>query len=150
MDLSPGDLVIALRRATVHLAVQGERFARAHGMNLIDVRALVVLRDLDRERTPATPGELGRRLGLASASATQLVDRLARKGLVVREPDPGDRRRVLVALTDAATASGIGTFGPLLEGVREIAGGYGPQERAVIAAFLAQVAELELGPDPAG
>lgn len=33
-------------------------------------------------------------------SITQIVDRLAKLGLVKREPDPRDRRMVLIAMTD--------------------------------------------------
>jgi DNA-binding MarR family transcriptional regulator len=33
-------------------------------------------------------------------SITQLVDRLAREGLVTREADPRDRRKVRIALTE--------------------------------------------------
>jgi DNA-binding MarR family transcriptional regulator len=41
------------------------------------------------------------RLVMHPATLGQLLDRLARRGLVAVEPDPGDRRRRLVALTDA-------------------------------------------------
>jgi DNA-binding MarR family transcriptional regulator len=39
--------------------------------------------------------------GIAQPSMTSLVTGLERAGLVERRPDPGDRRVVLVALTDA-------------------------------------------------
>lgn len=39
--------------------------------------------------------------GVAQPSMTQLVQRLERQGLVERNRDPGDRRLVLVGITDA-------------------------------------------------
>lgn len=45
-------------------------------------------------------GMLAERLLVRQHSAVELVDRLSRLGLVARHPDPHDRRRVLVALTE--------------------------------------------------
>lgn len=48
---------------------------------------------------PLPPSLLVKRLGIASASVTALLDRLETAGLVERQPNPADRRSVLVALT---------------------------------------------------
>lgn len=44
--------------------------------------------------------ELSDRLHIAPRSATEVVDALEERGLARRGPDPGDRRAVLVALTE--------------------------------------------------
>jgi DNA-binding MarR family transcriptional regulator len=44
--------------------------------------------------------ELAQQLRIAPRSATEVVDALEEKGLVVRAPDPADRRATLVRLTD--------------------------------------------------
>jgi DNA-binding MarR family transcriptional regulator len=46
-----------------------------------------------------SPTRLGRGLMLSSAGVTSRLDRLERRGLVVRLPDPEDRRGVIVELT---------------------------------------------------
>jgi DNA-binding MarR family transcriptional regulator len=46
-----------------------------------------------------TPSELAERLGIARPTASRLVDRLVRQGLVARRTDDGDRRRVTLRLT---------------------------------------------------
>ncbi len=46
-----------------------------------------------------TPGFLASRLNLENSSMTGLLDRLEKKGLLVREPNPNDRRGILVFLT---------------------------------------------------
>lgn len=60
-------------------------------------------------RGPHSIGALAEALGVSRPAVTQLVDRLARFGLVERRPDPEDRRVVLVdfAATDRETARRI-------------------------------------------
>jgi len=48
-----------------------------------------------------TPSELMAATQVASGTVTNRIDRLATRGLVTREPDPRDRRGVLVRLTTA-------------------------------------------------
>lgn len=48
-----------------------------------------------------SPGALIGATQVASATTTNRVDRLARRGFVSREPDPNDHRGVLVRLTSA-------------------------------------------------
>jgi DNA-binding MarR family transcriptional regulator len=86
-----------------------ERRASEHGISVIQTRLLGVLRD----RTP-TMNELATMLGLDKSSATGLVDRAERRGLVRRVPSSADRRVVLVELADAGWAL-----------VDEVSGGFG-------------------------
>jgi DNA-binding MarR family transcriptional regulator len=48
-----------------------------------------------------SPGELSDRMMVSSGSMSNRLDRLEEAGLIVRKPDPKDRRGVLVELTDA-------------------------------------------------
>lgn len=50
---------------------------------------------------PVGQSELGRMLNLSPASVTRLIDRLEERGLIARERDPDDRRRVAVSLLPA-------------------------------------------------
>jgi hypothetical protein len=45
---------------------------------------------------PATPGWLAEKTGLTTGAVTGMIDRLEHAGYVRREPDPEDRRRVIV------------------------------------------------------
>ncbi len=51
-------------------------------------------------RGPSRIGVLARRQGVALPTMTVLVDRLVRRGILVREEDAGDRRVVLCRLSD--------------------------------------------------
>lgn len=48
--------------------------------------------------------DLSEKTGLAKTTLTSMLDRLEASGHIRREPDPADRRRVFIHLTDAARA----------------------------------------------
>lgn len=52
------------------------------------------------EAGPSSQNGLGRMTAMDVATIKGVVDRLRERGLVACEPDPGDRRRVVVALTE--------------------------------------------------
>jgi DNA-binding MarR family transcriptional regulator len=53
------------------------------------------------EASPRTVGALGEALDLESSTLTPLLKRLEAQGLVARQRDPEDERRVIVTLTEA-------------------------------------------------
>ena len=69
-------VVHQLRAITVELDLVGAEFAQRNSLHPTDLRALICLLDAARAHTLATPGWLGRQLGLNSAGTTALVDRL--------------------------------------------------------------------------
>jgi DNA-binding MarR family transcriptional regulator len=50
--------------------------------------------------TPVTPTRLADASNVAASSMTHRLDKMTERGLVRRSPDPGNRTRVLVELTD--------------------------------------------------
>jgi DNA-binding MarR family transcriptional regulator len=87
-----------------------------------------VLSALRRQGPPyqLSPGALLHTTLVTSGTMTNRIDRLAQGGLVRREPDPQDKRGVLVTLTaagrarvDAALADLIASEQALLAGVSE-------------------------------
>lgn len=55
----------------------------------------------------SSPGELARSWQVTPAVLTGIVDRLESRGLVRREPDPLDRRRLRLALTEDGLAASL-------------------------------------------
>jgi DNA-binding MarR family transcriptional regulator len=90
------DLGIVDALAQLSFLVQGmlAKRAAAHDLSMIQTRLLGVLRD----REP-TMQELARLLELDKSSATGLVDRAEKRGLVKRTPSIEDRRSIRVTLT---------------------------------------------------
>ncbi|GIE28542.1 MarR family transcriptional regulator [Actinoplanes italicus] len=88
------------------------------------------------------PTELGHRLGIRSASATTLVDRLQSAGHAQRVPHPSDRRRQTVIATETAHAEVIGALAPLFEGIEQAVDRLDPVQAAATVAFLREVAAV--------
>ncbi|MGW4029444.1 MarR family transcriptional regulator [Streptomyces sp. NPDC004838] len=129
-------MVHLLRDVTVELDLFAAGFAEEYALHSTDVRALIHLVDADRTGVPATPGWLGAQLGVNSASTTALVDRLERKGLVRRDRDTHDRRRVLLMLEEKAVTMGWSYFGPLMGEMVTAMGSFDETELATVRRFL--------------
>lgn len=142
------EIVHQFRRVVFALTDQGIRFAKRRGMNPTDLKAIVVLNDLRRDGIRATPGVLGARLGITSASTTALLDRLERLDMVSRSPDPDDRRRVVVEVTPAAHQAGNAAFGAQIDALGNLVDAYPPADRAAVARFLNDVLALTDRPLP--
>ncbi len=99
------------------------------------------LSTISRAPTGVGPVELGHRLGMRSASATVLVDRLERAGHVARLPHTRDKRRICLALTPAARHEPLSALAPLTRAVDELASRLSPEQALVTAQFLRDVAE---------
>lgn len=56
-----------------------------------------------REQGPMSQNLLGRSAAMDGATTKGVVDRLVRRKLLCTSPDPDDRRRYIVSLTDAGT-----------------------------------------------
>lgn len=72
--------------------------ARQPASGLLTFAQMRVLWTLDGNGTFATPGEVARRLGVSSSTATGLVERLAEGGYIRRIHSTEDRRQVLLRL----------------------------------------------------
>ncbi|WP_203960793.1 MarR family winged helix-turn-helix transcriptional regulator [Actinocatenispora thailandica] len=89
---------------------------------------------------PIGPVQLGDRLGIRSASATALVDRLVAADHVQREPDPHDGRRVTLAVTDHARREVGAALRPLIEQIVLITDQLDDDQRTTVRTVLDQIA----------
>jgi DNA-binding MarR family transcriptional regulator len=83
-------------------------------------------------------GEIARHSGLATASVTNLIDRLEEKGFVQRLEDSRDRRRVLVATVPERVDSVRGLFASTRQSLARLYQRYSDAELQVIADFLSR------------
>ena len=101
--------------------------------------ALVWINQL--EASPAIT-ELADCMSSAKSNITTLVDRLEKDGLVKRIDDPKDRRRVLVAMTDAGQEryeAGMAIFHQLNQEIRDV---FQPEDFARLKDYLVQLRDL--------
>ncbi|MGN9837289.1 MarR family winged helix-turn-helix transcriptional regulator [Nonomuraea sp. H19] len=100
---------------------------------------------LDRESGPVTTGRIAEITGLTPGSASRLVDRLEKAGLAVRQADPNDRRRSLVALTPEVRARVAEAWERPGTAYGELLAGYTDDELELIADYLNRATGVALG-----
>jgi len=99
IDTGPLEVTGRLSRIGPLLGRRQEAVFSRFGVNRGEVGALSALR-VSGPPHRLSPTRLGRGLMLSSAGVTSRIDRLERRGLVRRLPDPDDRRGVIVELSD--------------------------------------------------
>lgn len=92
------ELLAALRYTLARFLNFSQEAARQHGLTPQQHQALLAIKGFPGGE-PASVGELAGRLHLRHHSVVGLIDRLARRQLVRRQPSPLDRRRVDLRLT---------------------------------------------------
>jgi DNA-binding MarR family transcriptional regulator len=97
------EILAAFRQALRSFTAFSEAAARAAGLTPQQHQALLAIKGAPGRDTLSV-GEIADGLGIKPHSAVELVDRLETAELVRRNPDPQDRRRMLVALTAQAEA----------------------------------------------
>ncbi len=75
--------------------------ARKHGLTHAALNALAVI---EGAGAPLPTGEVSARMHITTATMTSVLDTLERNGYIVRQPNPEDRRSVLVDITPSAQA----------------------------------------------
>jgi DNA-binding MarR family transcriptional regulator len=99
------ELENALRRGSAQGAIFGQTVANTVGISGSDLECLDFLNLEGR----VTAGRLAEVTGLTTGAITGVVDRLEKVGLVRRERDPADRRKVFIAIVPENVAK-IGRF----------------------------------------
>jgi DNA-binding MarR family transcriptional regulator len=89
---------IALVRTYDALIAKTNKATSLHGLSSAGRQALAVIEGAGGTLSPTL---IAQRVFTTTASMTSLLDTLERRGLVARLPDPDDRRKILVTLTDA-------------------------------------------------
>jgi DNA-binding MarR family transcriptional regulator len=132
-DGSPARIAADLRAALGPLVRRLRQFRPDGELTLSQTSALV---RLDREG-PATGSELAAGEGVRPQSMAAILAVLHERGLVVREPDPADGRRIVVSLSEAGRE---GLRGARREKSRRLTQAITeeltPEEQAALAAAL--------------
>jgi DNA-binding MarR family transcriptional regulator len=135
LDVEPLAVLSRVSRLARHLDIARRGAFAAHGLESWEFDVLSALR---RSGPPyqLTPGALLRATLVTSGTMTNRIDRLAEAGLVSREPDPRDRRGVLVTLAERGKAVVDAAFTDLLDREQALLSCLGPEQRQVLADLL--------------
>ena len=134
LDVSPLEVLSRVTRLARHLDRARRTAFAERGLETWEFDVLSALR---RAGTPyqLSPGQLLTQTLVTSGTMTNRIDRLAAKGLVVRGPDPNDRRGVLVRLTDSGRELADSALTGLLKNERDLLAAL-PDERLEILGDL--------------
>jgi DNA-binding MarR family transcriptional regulator len=119
--------------ATAIVAFQ-DAVARRAGMTAAERKCAGALAELGS----ATPKQLAESTGLSTGAITGIVDRLERAGFASREPNPDDRRSIIVRARDSTRLARLTApaFDSLTAAMGELDARYAPRERALILQHL--------------
>ena len=87
------DLFAQFMRNSMHSSL---RHSREHGLSMTQFSTLMTL----HKRGTCAISEIAEELGISTAAASQMVDRMVNDGMILRTEDPNDRRVKLISLTD--------------------------------------------------
>jgi len=135
LDVRPLEVLSRVTRLARHLDRARRTAFAEHGLEPWEFDVLSALR---RAGNPyqLSPGQLLTQTLVTSGTMTNRIDRLAAKGLVVRGPDPSDRRGVLVRLTDEGRELTDGALAGLLKNERELLAALPPERLESLADLL--------------
>ena len=145
LDVEPMQVLSRISRLARHLDIARRGAFADHELESWEFDVLSALR---RQGPPfqLTPGALLRATLVTSGTMTNRVDRLAAAGLVRREPDPRDKRGVLVTLTGRGRERVDAALADLLCRERALLAGLDNVERR----HLADLMRILLAPFDAG
>jgi MarR family transcriptional regulator, transcriptional regulator for hemolysin len=130
-------VVQTLRRVHQLMQLTADRVAREHGLTMQQWELLARLR---RAEAPVDHRQLGCALHVTPPTLTALVDTAVERGLVERREHPDDRRRRLVALTEAGEGRLAATphVGRMV--AQRMLAGFSREEREQLGALLERAA----------
>jgi DNA-binding MarR family transcriptional regulator len=141
VDLEPLHVLSRVSRLARHLDRARRAAFAAHGLETWEFDVLSALR---RQGAPyqLSPGALLRATLVTSGTMTNRIDRLTEAGLVIRYPDPLDKRGVLVTLTERGREVADAALVDLLDHERAMLGALDSAQREMLAGLL----RMLLGP----
>lgn len=138
LDVSPLEVLSRVTRLARHLDRARRTAFAERGLETWEFDVLSALR---RAGTPyqLSPGQLLTQTLVTSGTMTNRIDRLTAKGLVVRGPDPSDRRGVLVRLTGTGREIADAAMAGLLKNERDLLAALSDHRLAELADLLREL-----------
>lgn len=147
-DLLVEPIAITARLARLHteLGRRLETVFTRFGLRGADFAVLATLVRLAGESVSQT--RLASELGLSAGTISLRIDRLVRKGLAQRQPDPDDGRGAQISLTDRGRTMFEACAPEHLANAQELLAGLDERERAQLGGLLGKLLYTLEAPDP--
>lgn len=142
--MSKHEAVERAARAALEFGNAADVFRKAMAvameLNHSDLRILLSL----RPNEAMSAGAVATAAGLSPAAATEAIQRLADRGLLIRTRDAVDRRRAAISISAEASDQLARLTQDVRDGGRTLLGRYSVEELATIAQFLGEGRALQI------
>jgi DNA-binding MarR family transcriptional regulator len=123
---------------STEMALFHQAAAARYGLGITDMKTLSVL----MQEGAMTAGRIAQRLSLTTGAVTSLIDRLERRGLVTRAPDPNDRRKVIVIVNQQTLNEGENIYLAIGQAFNALYASFTTEELAFLESFFQAASEL--------
>jgi MarR family transcriptional regulator, organic hydroperoxide resistance regulator len=131
-------IVLEIRKFLAAGIFFNARAAESVGMSLTDMQMLHMLQLYG----PATPGKLAASTGLSSGGVTVALDRLEKAGFIRREPNPVDRRSLLIKIIPARLHKLAGKYEEVERETRRLLATLPERDLEAVVRFFETMAEV--------
>lgn len=128
------ELEEAMRRSSAQGVLYGQTVANVAGIANSDLECMDILYLEGR----VTAGRLAEVTGLTTGAITGVVDRLEKAGLVRRERDEKDRRKVFISVVPEAIDRLSKFYVPMQQAMEKICSGYSDEELRLLLRFATE------------
>ncbi len=125
-------VVLEIRKFIAGAIFFNQTVADRFRLNLTDTQCLNVL----EMAGSATPGQLAAQTGLTTGGITVVLDRLEKAGFVKREPNPEDRRSLIVRPVPETVARVHSMYAEVSKSLGKLLAGYSDKELDVVLDFF--------------
>lgn len=128
------ELEEAMRRSSAQGVLYGQTVANVAGIANSDLECMDILYLEGR----VTAGRLAEVTGLTTGAITGVVDRLEKAGLVRRERDEKDRRKVFISVVPESIDRLSKFYVPMQQAMEKICSGYSDEELRLLLRFATE------------
>ncbi len=125
-------VVLEIRKFIAAAIFFNTQAAEKMGLSLTDMQMIHMLQLYG----PATPGRLAAWSGLSTGGVTVALDRLQKAGYVRREPNPADRRSLIVTLAPVRNRKLSAMYGEVESETRRLLGTLPEQDLEAVIRFF--------------
>ena len=125
-------IVLEIRKFIAAAIFFNAQAAEAVGLGLTDMQTMHMLQLYG----PSTPGKLASWTGLSSGGVTVALDRLEKAGYIRREPNPADRRSLIITLVPAKLRKLAGLYEGVEAETRQLLGKLPKRDLEAVVRFF--------------
>ena len=131
-------VIVGARENSIGVVLFHQVVGRILGVNVTDMKCL----DIIALKGSANPSQLAKLTGLSTGSTTAMIDRLEKRGLIKRRPNPEDRRGAIVVLTNGAAKKFPPLFESMAKAMEALVSSYSEKELDTLSDFFRKVTLL--------